>query len=153
VSEEVRTLLPALLLILLIGVGAALAAVGGFKGYDVVVRFLEQPRLPARSIGSLPPSGKSLSEHGRWQLRSATILVVQLCEVLGLQSDTETLLRQWLEDCKTEHADEARLLDAVAVILIRVEVEDNLIPTAAEAVQGAMRDWLDEYLNRRENRT
>jgi hypothetical protein len=73
--------------------------------------------------------------------------------VLGLQSDTETLLRQWLEDCKTEHADEARLLDAVAVILIRVEVEDNLIPTAAEAVQGAMRDWLDEYLNRRENRT
>jgi hypothetical protein len=147
----VRTPLPVALLILLVGVGAALVVAGGFRSYDAVVRFLEQPRLPARSIGSLPPSGKSLSEHGRWQLRSATILVTQLCEVLGLQSDTETLLRQWLEDCKTEH--EARLLDAVAVILIRVEVEDNLIPTAAETVQGAMQAWLDEYLNRRENRT
>jgi hypothetical protein len=141
------------LLILLIGAGVALVVGGGFKGYDAIVRLLEQPRLPARSIGSLPPSGAILSGHGRWQLRSATILVAQLCEVVGLQSDTETLLRQWLEDCKTETADEARLLDAVAVILIRVEVEDNLIPTAAEAVRGAVQAWLDEYLNRRENRT
>lgn len=79
--------------------------------------------------------------------------MAQLCEVLGLQSDTEQLLRQWLEDCKAEQADEARLLSAVAVLLMRVESEDRLIPTASEALRDATREWLDEYLNRRENRT
>ncbi|HEU4715665.1 MAG TPA: hypothetical protein VFS14_02430 [Candidatus Saccharimonadales bacterium] len=145
--------MPVALLVLLVGVGAALVVAGGFKAYDAVVRFLEQPRLPARSIGSLPPSGQVPNSHGRWQLRRATVIVAQLCEVLGLQSDTEQLLRQWLEDCKAEQADEARLLSAVAVLLMRVESEDRLIPTASEALRDATRDWLDEYLNRRENRT
>jgi len=153
VSEEVKTLLPALLLILLFGAGTALAVACGFKVYDVVVRFLEQPRLPARSIGSLPPSGQVPNGRGRWQLRSATVIVAQLCEVLGLQSDTERLLRRWLEDCKTEQADEARLLSAVGVLLMRVETEDRLIPTASEALRDATQAWLDEYLDRKEDRT
>ena len=131
------------------GVVAILLVLAGFAVLDRIESSAKQARLPSSSIGQLPPTQLALNQHGKWQLRQALILTTQLCEEASLQPETRALLSQWLLNCAEEQADEARLLDAVSLVLIRAENEDNLVPAISTQHKTALKAWLNDYLGRR----
>lgn len=128
-----------------------LGGLGLFAARDLIAGQLIRPRLPGRSIGALPPSAVTLNGRGKWQLRTATILMAELSiqteEILA--EKTAQLIDAWLEDCERESADEARLLDSASLVLLRVEHEENILESMSEERKARLAAWLDDYLNRR----
>jgi hypothetical protein len=141
-----------LLAYVLVPLLAVAGATGLLAARDLITGYWNQPRLPSRSIGVLPPSVVTLSVHGRQQLRTAITLATELVNATGEipNAETEQLVRSWLQDCQSETSDEAWLLNNGAVILLRVASEENIFKVMFEERKKALTVWLDDYLNRKE---
>lgn len=116
-----------------------------------VVIELRKPRasLTSRQVGSLTAGQTgNFGAQQRTRFRRAIVLAVQLVERHLSYDTTEQRLSQWLDEVVSASADEAALLESVAVIFIAAEAEQQLALTLDEQLASSLKTWLDDHLGR-----